>query len=407
MHTPVNTEPIRVEVEEILQNLGDDWRASAFAELLLSPLVTLGNRLREAGALDDARAVFNTIITSILARYEQLWDAESEIASVVTACVDGLALCLGLLSAPTERQPLLEDLFAVYRWDALESGGYGMDMAPRRVLLEQTTSDERRTIASWLLDALPVGSDTPTRWRRQEGGRFILQLRADAAPSDMEREQLYERADLAGPHLDLLLTQGRTAEALRLTQRASADALVALAETLTAAGLAEQALAAVRGHVSVLHADRKHTRDWLRARGVTLPEGVEQLCRMIATFNEHPTVRGYRELRERAEQAARWPQALELIASPKPLRLPPVRARLFADLDRADEALAELSNLSDSAWRTCAEDLAQTFAARRPLVAADLYEQLAVERVAHGTRGARKKAAEFRAKRAELVEHLR
>jgi len=88
--------------------------------------------------------------------------------------------------------------------------------------------------------------------------------------------------------------------------------------------------------------------------------------------------------------------------NPERTKLQPVRARMLADQDPAEEALAELSKLSNSTWRSCAADLAEVFEVHLPAVARDLYERLAEEREAQGTRAARKKAALFRVKLAEL-----
>jgi hypothetical protein len=401
---PVNAEHIRIQVAGILLNMGDDWRASTRAERELWPVVAIGTQYLDRGALTDARTVFNAVITTTLPHYEQLWDHGSEIAGIVEDCVKGLARCLDKLTDPDERRGLIEDIFAVYRWDALGPGGYGMDAPPRRVLLEKTTAGERGQIASWVAEAMPDGLHKFKRWRRQAGGHFILELRGESALTEAELEQLYGRADLARPHLDLLLEQGRTAEAIRLVQDAPGDSLVSLAETLIAAGFEEPAIAAVRNHASVLHKDRHRTRDWLRAQGVDLPEEVDELVWTITSFNFNPTIGGYKKIRDGARAVALWPQALELVKdlSPERTKLHPIRARMFADQAREEEALAELRKLSNSTWRSCAADLAEVFEAHHPAIAIDLYERLAEEREAHGTSAARKKAALFRGKLADL-----
>jgi len=400
----VDAQHIHIQVTGILLNMGDDWRASTRAEQELWPLVAIGTQYLERGALTDARTVFNAIITTTLTYYERLRDEESEIAGIVADCVDGLAKCLDQLTEASDREPLLRDIFSVYRWDTLDHGSYGMDTAPSKVLLERTQVDERSQIAVWVRDALPEGLHKFKRWQRQAGGRFILDLLDSSTLSEQELEQLYTQADLVKPHLDLLLKQGRQDEAIRLVQRASGDALVSLAETLITAGLTEPAIAAVRNHSSLLHKHRHHTRDWLRAHGVELPDIVDELVWTIERFKHYKTIGGYKRIRDGARAANLWPQALQLLGEldPERTKLQPVRARMFADLDRVDEALTELGGLSDSTWRSCAADLAETFEARHPAVAVDLYAQLAAECEVRGTRAARKKAALFMEKLADL-----
>ncbi len=401
---PVDAEHIRAQVAGILRNMGSDWRASSRAERGLWPLVAIGTQYLDRGVLADARTVFNVIITTTLIYYGQLWDHGSEIAGIVEDCVEGLAGCLDQLTEPEDREALLKDIFAVYSWDALGEGGYGLDTPPRTALLNKTTVEERRRIASWVQEALPDGEHKFKRWKRQAGGRFILELRAPSSLDEAGLESLYARADLVRPHLDLLLAQGRQDDAVLLVQGASGDGLVALAEMLIAAGLTKSAIAVVHNHSSVLHDDQQLTRDWLRAHGVDLPVEVDRLVWMITSLNHNPTIRGYKKIRERARALNRWPQVLNRLEelTRDATKLQPIRARMLADLGQVEEAVAELGTLSDSSWRSCAAELAETFEAHHRSIAIALYEQLADERTAHGTRAARKKAALFRARLAAL-----
>ncbi len=402
---PVNAKYICVQVTGILLNMGDDWRASTGAEQELWPLVAIGTQYLDSDQLTDARTVFNAIITTILAYYARIWDHESEVAGIVEDCVKGLASCLEKLTAPHDREALLKDIFAVYRWDVLGEGGYGLDTHPRTVLLVESTAAERIQIASWVQQALPDGEHKHTRWKRQAGGRFVLELRAPSSLDDAELESLYARADLVTPHLDLLLSQERRDEAVRLVQQASGEAVVALAETLIAAGLTKPAIAAVHNHSSVLHKDHQRTRDWLRAHGVDLPDEVDRLVWTITSFNRNPTIGDYKKIREGAGAIDQWPQVLNLLKelAPDRTKLMPIRARRFADLGQVDQAITELGRLRDSSWRSCAADLAETFEAHHSSIAIDLYKQLADERQAVGTRAACRKAAVFRARLAALA----
>ncbi|MFT7519569.1 MAG: tetratricopeptide (TPR) repeat protein [Kiritimatiellia bacterium] len=398
----VDAHRIRVQVAGILSNMGDDWRASSRAEQDLWPLVAIGTQYLERGALTDARTVFNTIITTTLAYYEQLRDEESEIAGIVVDCVNGLAKCLDRLTEASDREPLLRDIFTVYSWDTLGNGGYGMDSAPSKVLLEQTRVEERARVAAWVREDLPEGHDKFKRSQRQAGGRFILKLLGSETLPELEA--LYSQADLVKPHLDLLLKQGREDEAINLLRRAPGRSLVSMAEALIAAGLTAPAIATVRDHAIVLHTDGDHARRWLRAHGVDLPASVDNLVWTIQRFKGNHTIGGYKKIREGAKAVDRWPQALELVGEldPDRTRLQPIRARMFADLGKVDEALEELRKLIDSGWRSCAADIAETFEATNPAIAIELYKRLADEREAHGTRAARKRAALFR----ERIAHL-
>ncbi len=391
------------QVSRILLTMGDDWRASSRAERELWPLVEIGTQYLDQGAPDDARTVFVAISITILRHYEQIRDEESEVAGIVGQCVEGLGRCLAVATSAAEREALLRDVFAVYRWDALDHGGYGMDDAPRRVLLGEATPEERSTIATWVREAMPRGSANHGRWRRQHGGRFVLEL-VGRELDDAGREALFAEADLDGARLDLLLAQGRELEAVRMVRDAASDSLVGLADKLVAAGLLDAARSAVRDHLSVLEPDNHRVRDWLVKHGVPLPANVDALVEAVRWFQLRPNIRSYQDLRREAGDAGRWPAVLGLVGNVDPQRknLQPVRARIRADLGDSAGALAELEGLTGSSWKSAVADVAGSLAATHPGVAAELYRTLIDALVAHGTKAAGKQAAEVRLRLAAL-----
>lgn len=392
------------QVLHILETMGDDWQASTRAEQELWPLVTLGEQYLEQGALEDARTVFTAIIEPILANYEQLRDEESELAGIVELCVQGLGRCLEATRAPAARQALLADVFAVYRWDAIDHGSYGMDGPPQEVMRAQATGPERALLAAWARQAMPAGSSRQAWWGRTHAGRLVLELVGEGLDAG-ERERLLAEAGLDRERLELLLTQGRHEEALALVRDHPGGDLADLADRLVAVGLGDAARRIVAEHPAVLGAYGDRTRAWLRRQGVALPDNLDALVWALQLFERDPSIRKWQELREEAERAGRWPAALAVLGPLDPSRpaLQPLRARLCAAQGDVERALAELEGLSASTWKSAALDVAASLEGSHPAAAAALIQRLVQVLRAHGTKPARMQAAELEARWAALA----
>ncbi len=404
---PADGRHIVAQVTEILVTMGDDWRASTRAEAALWPLVELGVQYLNRGALADAHTVFASITTTILAHYEQVRDQESEIAGIVGQCVEELGRCLAATTDIPSREALLRDVFAIYRWDTLGRGGYGMDEAPRRLLLSATNPTERALVAGWVRQVLTAPPAHVGRWGRRNAGRLVL----DLVGSDLntaDREQLFTAAELDGPRLELLLAQGRHDEAVRLVQHIANDGLLGLADRLVTEGLVDEAREAVRDHLAVLDPRNHRVRDWLTRQGVALPSNLDALLAAITRFKARPGVRAYQDMRQEAVAARCWPKALVVVGPLDVHRkaLQPVRARRLADLGDAAGALAELEGLTGSTWKRTAVDVAAGLEGSHPAVAADLLRGIVDGLLKHGTKPARTLAAELGARLAALEQRL-
>lgn len=380
---------IRAMVGFVLSSMGDDWRASARARSELRPLVELGSQYLDQGEVEEARVVFVTLADSILSRYERIWDAESEVAEIVALCVEGLGRCLLRAADEATRVAVLREIFAIYRWDALDSGGYGMEDAPRKILIEATTPAERSRVAGWVREALSQGSTRYGRWSRQRAGRFVLDLVGTRLePAELER--LFTETDLDAARMDLLLNQGRTSEAIQLLRDAEGDSLTRLADRLIAAGLGDKARAVVRDHLSALEPANQSTREWLVAQGVALSDDIEDLVEAIRSFQLRKTITTYQELKLQALTARRWPEVLALVGvlDPHLKNLQPVRARVKAELGDVAGSLAELDGLTGGTWNSAAREVARSLETTHPDVALELYHRLVQVLRAHGTKAA-------------------
>ena len=403
--TRVDPRRIRDQVTRIVRGIGWDWRASSRAETELWPIVTTGEQLVEQGAWADARTVFGTTIGVILRHYDEFRDNESEIAGIVGECVDGLGSCLEQPDLSSEdRVALMDEVLSVWIWDSLEQGGYGMSDPARGVLLTHASPEERRRLAARVRASLPSTDADYGRARRQRGGRFVLEL-VGGELSVVEQEELFTDGSLDESLMDLLFDQGRPAEAIALLRRTPQRDAVKLAARLVDHGLAREADLALLEHPSLLDPDSWALRRWLAEREVPVPTDLEEVVGAVGRFRSSPTIGHYRKLRAHAEAIGHWPDVLHLVEAVKAdaRAVRPVRARILAELGRVDEALAILAELTDSAWRSSASDVARSLETVDPTAAAELYRTLIAHLVDHDTKHSRQAAAEHQGRLDDLL----
>ena len=401
----IDTTHIANQVRDILWNMGDDWRASSRAEVALWPLLTIAEGYLDQGRRQDAQRTYTTIIGAILEQYEAIRDEESEVAGIVSQCVEGLGRCLRRCDTSAERQNVLDDIVAVYRWDTLEAGGYGMSDAPQQVVNNLASPAEKEAIARAVEAALPSTTGRFARWKRRTAGRWILALREHQALDHHALEGLYERAAMTEPLTALWLDQGRHVDALRLLANAVDDEVLPIANALAHAGFETEAVDVVKRHPVVVESSAHAVRSWLQDRGIEISEELTQLTRLLGRVNWSGAVRDYNTVRQLAERLGRWDQVKVRIELPRTQSKSkaPMRARVLALRGEADAALQELDLLKDGPWRTAAEDVADTLAADHPSAARVLYAALKADCDARGTKAAKTMARRVRGKLEALV----
>jgi uncharacterized Zn finger protein len=180
----------------------------------------LGDDPAQAGPLYAALA------DELCEHYDELYDEQGSLATLISRSCDGAAQAFSETDAPERRQALLRTLFEVYAWD-VRQGGYGIGDAVPDQILAWATPDERRRVASWIRELLGAGS--PSSWRRQALGGFLLALEADEMDDETYLERCRETgrlADLTGRLLELdrvdeAVTEARQAEDFDLLQLAA------------------------------------------------------------------------------------------------------------------------------------------------------------------------------------------
>lgn len=300
---PIDVRVIKRQVQAAIDSGGDEWGDSYGVAQDLEGVVQLGEEYAARQDLFNAALTYETTAKEILERYEELGDEEGEIADVVNECVSGLAGCLEQLTDRGQRETVLRALFDIYIWD-LEFGGIGIGDDVPDILTEQTSAEEREGVVEWARDATPAGKDWSQSWRRQALGGLLLALQRDK----LDDEAFLRIARENGRTSELivrLLDLGRLDQALKDIRALDDAKLLEMATLLRAKGYAEPGEQLVRERLPrAQHKDGM--LEWLKRLARERGDTAEALQIAETLFWQRPTLAGYDELKDLAEQGGVW-----------------------------------------------------------------------------------------------------
>lgn len=156
---PINSEIYRRQVASAFRNAGNEWGAeSDIAEELFS-IKDIGDSFVQQQDYTNALVVYEAIVTGIIEDYDSYHDEEGEVGGVLNEIVDELSDYLdNVQDDRLLREKIMQVLFEIIRFD-VESGGIGIGEDAPDILVDHTTAEERRIIASWVRDALAESED--------------------------------------------------------------------------------------------------------------------------------------------------------------------------------------------------------------------------------------------------------
>lgn len=359
--TPIDPQIYHKQVEMAYRNAGDEWgTASEIADELLAITETADN-FAERHDYVSATAIYNAIVTGVIDHHYDYrhQDEEGEIDEVITECIGGLKQCLDEVQEDSAlREQILRILFAIYRFN-VEAGGIGFGEDAPDILLEDTTDEERHTIAGWVREAIAKNKQQAphfnfnSRWLGDFSfeeevvytenfalallGGYLLELEEDTIDDEAYLRICRETGRVADA-VELLLELGRIEEAAQETQQASDYDLLSIANLFVEAG--QNALVERLMQQRAWRSRDSRLLEWLNKHYKT-PRGAEdKLLQVTAQFQEHPTFEGYKEVRQLATQCGRWDKMRpELHTFMKASHLREILTQVDLDENDADEII--------------------------------------------------------------------
>lgn len=399
-------ETYRRQAAAAFRSGGYEWGAAGQIADELDAIRETGDGFLEQEDFAGAAAVYEGICTAVVENYETVQDEEGDLHGVVEDCVQGLAKCLAALKEdPVRREAILRTLWEISLLD-IEQGGIDLGADAPDLLVEQTTPEERRTIAGWVREAMPQGKDWGDSWRRQSLGSFLLELEAETL-DDEAFLRVCRETGRTHDLVDRLLELGRLKEAVAEAERAGDYELIGLADLFVQHGHGDVAerLMQERSHKST----DSRIIEWLKKRAARRGDTATALELSEKLFRQQPSLQGYQEVRTLAKKQRRWQELQpELLAF---LRKTPhhqyVLVQVYlneGDIDRALEAVKGERNYSFGYGMKL--EVAKAAEKTRPRAALEIYRKEAESLIAQRNRGSYESACKYLKKVRTLYERV-
>jgi uncharacterized Zn finger protein len=402
----VRRDTYRRQAAAVFRRGGYDWRAESGIADELSAIAEIGNGFVVQENYASAAAVYSEVSAEVLENYEMFHDEEGELAGVVYDSVAGLGYCLaGEHEDTATRATVLEALFAAYRFD-LESGGIGLADEVPGLILEHATPAEQRTVACWVQEALPQGTESTEGWRRQTYGGFLLSLEADTL-DDEAYLRLCRETGRTDDLVDRLLALQRLDQATSAAAGAGDYELLGLADIFVQhehGGVAER----------LMLERRKTTTDtrilvWLKNHYQRLGKPIAACELAEGILRLSPSLDAYKEVRQLAGALGHWtglrPALLDFVRDRQRSDL---LIRIHLDEGEIDAALETLGSRPSPAYDYSGQHLslevAEAAEDTRPEAARAIYQQQAERLIVHRGRNNYRDACHMLAKARGLYE---
>ncbi len=385
---PVNLAAYSHRIASIFQQYdGYEWGATSNIINDLSDISDTADELATQGDYAGAIAIYELLVTSVLAQAGSYNDEEGDLSIFITECVNELVTYLEKLPDDKAlREQILQTLFATYRYD-VKAGGIGMAEDVPDLLLTHATDEEHKTIAGWVNAAIAEanaekGSMYHSNWAQQHFGGFLLELKADAL-DDETFLRICRETGRTADLVDRLLTLGRIDEALRASEPAHEYDLMSLADLFVKHGHDQLAEQLVKERSGRSQDDR--LLEWLKRYYLTHDNHAAALEMAEKLFRTRPGLPGYQEVRQLAQKLDLWadrqPKLIAFLSGAKNTYL---LIQIALDEGEIDKAIAMVQSEQQPNYRygyiysgvqTIAPEVAKAAEETRPQAAINIYQQ--------------------------------
>jgi uncharacterized Zn finger protein len=404
----IQPDTIVQQIRRAFSVAGGEWGSHTRIAENLQPVLDLGTDLLDREDVTNAMVIFQTLMESLLAYEDSLYNDETgDLGQVLAESEQGLQECLGLLTDPEKRMSLLRTLFEFFQWD-LHGGGLGFADETPAILVNQSTPEEKAKIAAWIQAELPDGDAHTDQHRRRMLGGLWLDLLSGQMDDD-QYLQICAETGRSRDQVNRLLSIGRVDEALETARREQGYAVTAMADLFEQHGLAEQALQLV--HEQASSESDMFMLDWLKQYAMRHNQSEEALRLGELLFWQAQSMDNYQALL----------QAASIVDQRDALR-----ERVQEGLERAgnfsllveihlsendtEQALSALEKVNPELWGSrmtvLRRQVAQAIEHTQPREALRLYLLLVEELIDQRSRGSYAEAARILQHVNRLYQHL-
>ena len=393
----LNPDHIAQQVQRAFSMAGGELGDNAAIAENLRPVLNLADQFLEREDIRNAATIFQTLMESLLAYENSLYNDENgDLSQILAECEQGMQECLEDLEDHEQRAVLLRALFEFYLWDA-RAGGRGYADETPMILAEQSTPEEKQQIAGWLQAALTEGNDRPARFERRVLGAFWLELVGETLDHE-NYLRICQETGLTHYLVDRLLLLNQIPEALEAASQEQGRRLTSMADLFEKYGHPETAWKLV--HEAPDSETDTSLLSWLKAYAARHHQPQEALRLAENLFWQQQVLENYKALLQSAEamgeSAATREQALRRLESAGNFSL---LVEIYLAENELDLALAALERVNRELWRDrisfLRQQVAQAVETPRPREAIRQYLLLAEDLIAQRARGSYAEAARF------------
>ncbi len=282
----------------------DGWTDTRRIVRAMQPLLAIAGDCLARKDAANAASIYQIICETILEDENALYaDEKGDLDGLISDCAEKLDECLSASEDPQTRKEILQVLFNIYTEDNLKHGGIGISDSVPGTFINLATAQEKREIAGWVRQALPMGDSWSHNFHRQTLGALLLNLEADRL-DDEGYLRLCRETDRLHDLVDRLLKLKRVEEAAKETRRAGDYDLLGLADLFVHHkhdSLAEQM-------ISERATTSEDTRllEWLRNRAEQKNDLVSALSLSERLFWKRSSLQAYEEMSKFARPLSRW-----------------------------------------------------------------------------------------------------
>jgi hypothetical protein len=155
---PLKPDAFRKQADGFFDNAEDEWGYTSEVASQLRGLLKTGDDFLEARQAENAAAVWQGVLQSLMAHDYAFGDDEpGDLFCVIQDCVAGLGKCLKVMTEPAARLEVFHRLVDVVMLDG-ERGGVGLSDDVWNLLEDQTTPAIRQELAGRVRRAIPDSS---------------------------------------------------------------------------------------------------------------------------------------------------------------------------------------------------------------------------------------------------------
>ena len=301
--TPFDLDAFRRQVDFILLDELPDPAELAFE---IAAIAETADRFAAMGNWAAAGALYHLILSEIVPSYDQLYDDDGDISSVLQQCVLGLERCLTEDGADSATRQLWFEVLLEAELMDIQMGGIDLAYPAVDILVEHTNAEEWNRIEKRVRQMIASLDDRYSRWKREVLVNFLARRLKRTGREAEVTDLIFELGSEEQQAFELV-RQGRLEAAISIAREHFVDLpglVLQFADALVEAGGIAEAVAYITSQLETR--SRTSYLSWLAQSAEQQQDPETALKWQLSLFHESPNLENYRNLQAVAQRLDQW-----------------------------------------------------------------------------------------------------